>query len=526
MIRKTWKEHLKVDSKIVRLLSAATYEDFPSALRELVSNAYDADATRVDITVDIENDFIKIRDDGNGMTPEEFSFFLRIAGQHRGRKTSPNFGRERIGQFGIGFLAVFPFGKKITISSTVRRSEMKFEATIPAEKYFDGKGLINVEDIPIPGIETQDKKYFNEHGVTIKISPLTEMVHRYFQPMAPSPKRRHANSIRDFLPLERLKWTLSEDLPIKYEEGSIYGKEFSDLELSSLTVRLNGTKLRRNSPGRNVLETDTWNFDDIECRYLIATDWKSILPNEERGLKLRLKNVGIGSREQFGLQTEGRTYSRLHWLSGEIHILKGFDNLLSIDRAKFVDSLDYDEFRKFFRGRLATFANQVELVAVAKRDIERQINESRLGEVGPRRELIDRNIERLKEKGFAVRTKSRSSSDAEDSPVTIDLDERVIEIFKDDDLSEDIISIGSERLEIRYKKWNQQEDGRVARRNGEGIIEVNLNYALFKSRKYGDVFLRVLVILLLSAEQSKSRSQMQSDFATLLLSEFGDLSGL
>lgn len=51
--RQSYREaKLKVDSQVISLLSKATYESFPKVLRELISNAYDADATLVEITVD------------------------------------------------------------------------------------------------------------------------------------------------------------------------------------------------------------------------------------------------------------------------------------------------------------------------------------------------------------------------------------------------------------------------------------------------------------------------------------------
>jgi HSP90 family molecular chaperone len=112
MDRETWIKHLTVDKRIVRLLSASTYENFPDAIREMVSNAFDADATEIHISIDLKQDFIEVKDNGNGMTPDEFGFFLRIAGQKRDkRRISPTYGRRQVGQFGIGFLAIFPFGK-------------------------------------------------------------------------------------------------------------------------------------------------------------------------------------------------------------------------------------------------------------------------------------------------------------------------------------------------------------------------------------------------------------------------------
>src|ERR1700680_3022898 len=96
-----------VDPSIMRELSGV-YKPFVKAFKELVSNAFDADAERV--SVDIAEDFstMTIMDDGDGMTPFEFrSDFTRIGGGSRrwtGQVTRK--GRPRIGCKGIGFLAM------------------------------------------------------------------------------------------------------------------------------------------------------------------------------------------------------------------------------------------------------------------------------------------------------------------------------------------------------------------------------------------------------------------------------------
>lgn len=107
MERTSWPKRITVDKRIVGLLSRSTYEKFPKAVREVVSNAYDADATIVDLVINLTDRQITIEDNGIGMTPEEFDFYLRIAGQTRGKTESVKFGRKRIGQLGVGFLAVF-----------------------------------------------------------------------------------------------------------------------------------------------------------------------------------------------------------------------------------------------------------------------------------------------------------------------------------------------------------------------------------------------------------------------------------
>ena len=72
--------------------------------REVVSNAYDADATEARIDVDLRKDRVVVHDNGTGMTRERDQLLLQIAGQSRGKRETPKFGRKRIGRFGVGFL--------------------------------------------------------------------------------------------------------------------------------------------------------------------------------------------------------------------------------------------------------------------------------------------------------------------------------------------------------------------------------------------------------------------------------------
>ena len=114
-----------VDPSIIRELSGI-YKPFVKAFKELISNAYDADATT--ITVSVARDFssIEVRDNGIGLTPIEFHRdFARLGGstawQNEGR--SPG-GRPRIGYKGIGFLAVARYCGRMEVESrTARRHE-------------------------------------------------------------------------------------------------------------------------------------------------------------------------------------------------------------------------------------------------------------------------------------------------------------------------------------------------------------------------------------------------------------------
>ena len=111
-----------VDPSILRELSGV-YKPFTKAFKELISNAFDADAEHV--RVEFSDDFstVTVTDDGNGMTPFEFrNDFTRIGGGSRrwaGDKTRK--GRLRIGSKGIGFLALARYCDQLIVEATSDR---------------------------------------------------------------------------------------------------------------------------------------------------------------------------------------------------------------------------------------------------------------------------------------------------------------------------------------------------------------------------------------------------------------------
>jgi hypothetical protein len=112
-----------MDPSILRELSGV-YKPFVKAFKELISNAFDADADTV--TVEYSEDFssVTITDDGRGMTPFEFrNDFTRIGGGSRrweGDRTAK--GRLRIGSKGIGFLALARYCSRLEIESCAGRN--------------------------------------------------------------------------------------------------------------------------------------------------------------------------------------------------------------------------------------------------------------------------------------------------------------------------------------------------------------------------------------------------------------------
>ena len=98
---------IQVASRIIDYLSSGLYKDPASCLKELVNNAYDADAKKVNIFVKPDAERIIIEDDGEGMNKFEFeSHFQRISESHkRDKKDITKSGRKKIGKIGIGAIA-------------------------------------------------------------------------------------------------------------------------------------------------------------------------------------------------------------------------------------------------------------------------------------------------------------------------------------------------------------------------------------------------------------------------------------
>ena len=118
-----------IDPSVIRELSGI-YKPFVKAYKELISNAFDADAELVRIRLSDDFCSIEIDDNGIGMTPFEFRRdFTRLGGSYKKLRKglTPN-GRLKIGSKGIGFLAVARYCSSMEIlSSTLRKHRGKIQ---------------------------------------------------------------------------------------------------------------------------------------------------------------------------------------------------------------------------------------------------------------------------------------------------------------------------------------------------------------------------------------------------------------
>lgn len=114
--------HFEISLSVLNHLGRKLYRSFATVLGEALSNAWDADAQNVHLYIDKESESMCIKDDGLGMTEDDFqNKFLKI-GYSKRKEASKSADRHRpyIGRKGIGKLALLSCAQKITVISRVK----------------------------------------------------------------------------------------------------------------------------------------------------------------------------------------------------------------------------------------------------------------------------------------------------------------------------------------------------------------------------------------------------------------------
>ncbi|MFC2174785.1 ATP-binding protein [archaeon] len=116
-----------VDAKLLEELGERLVGKPYVALAELIKNSYDADATKVTIKLDDQNDSITIEDNGHGMNKTEFTnFWMRIGSRHKERqKFSTGFKRPITGSKGVGRLAVQLLANNLLLETVSKKDKTK-----------------------------------------------------------------------------------------------------------------------------------------------------------------------------------------------------------------------------------------------------------------------------------------------------------------------------------------------------------------------------------------------------------------
>ena len=375
--------YIDVAASIIADISSGIYRTPANALKELISNSFDADATEVYINTGYSNfDVFTVSDNGMGMTIEEFIYYMKHIGGSVKRigKNVTESGRPIIGKIGIGILAVSQICKELTVISS-NGDGKKFEATIDLSEFEEiearKKRLGEREDSTVRIGEFQPVLYKEEKGkkyTTIMLNKIDEGYRKSLRKDFDLPryKQRVANpegfldfvkeiasarrGLAQFTEYDRLIWEMALIVPVEYfGHGPVIGEKCiprikSKLENYNFRVIVDGLELKKPIlfPLDEKVKKRGADFSFVPVRYddtvgrsrlkfhgYVYFQRKAIIPPELRGVLIRIRNVAIGYYDKSLLHYPLPTGPLANQVSMEIYVEEGLENALNIDRNSF-----------------------------------------------------------------------------------------------------------------------------------------------------------------------------------------------
>ena len=149
---------LSISLNVLEHLGINLYSNVPAVLSEIVANAWDADASEVQVIWDRAAGRIVIQDDGVGMTPNEINErFLSVG--YRRRDGQPGItpkGRHPMGRKGIGKLSLFSIANTVRIETIKEGIKSAFQMRLSdireQIREAGGSGIYKPTILPVDGI--------------------------------------------------------------------------------------------------------------------------------------------------------------------------------------------------------------------------------------------------------------------------------------------------------------------------------------------------------------------------------------
>lgn len=289
MIMQSSPEYIPVtiDKSHIITIGERLYAESIEFVREIVNNAYDADATLVEIIV--SDDMIEIRDNGGGMDRDGLKQYFNIGSQQKLYDAkSPIYNRQRIGQFGIGKFA--------SLSACKRFEVITKKDNFVGRVLFDKELWEEAQDPWQLPLEILPEDFRKQNGTTVI---LTGLDRRY------DPK----------------------DIEEKIIEGT-------PIRAPHFRVKINNhTVTPRSLAGHRIPFLEGTPFGPVSGEIIILPETASI--SADLGIEVKVKQVTI-KRELFGMETWGKGMARVR---GEVNA----DFLpITSDRTGFIrDSQEY-----------------------------------------------------------------------------------------------------------------------------------------------------------------------------------------
>jgi len=351
--------------QLVSHLSEGAYTTFAKAVKELVINAFDADATEVHLDFNKDFSTLTITDDGDGISAEKFKTeFIRIAGSKRRLESRKRkFNRPIIGRFGIGFLSVARLCKTVTIYSKEKGKEFGIAREIPLQHLFDRDNqLKNLKDqyyfYPLPDFNDDKNKSYTK----IVLNELRQDIQEDLK----SAKKFKGvwGSADELCGIDRFKWELGVLLPVGYPKSfpvyeisnSQIDREKKEIEEFNFKVFVNNEQiLKPICLGYHYFNDARWEYpakivpsslfnvvpimsppgSKFKFYGYIYNQSKQIQPSSLRGILLRINHIGIKGYSKSLFEFTKNIGPILSAISGEIFLDSTFEEVLTLDKDDF-----------------------------------------------------------------------------------------------------------------------------------------------------------------------------------------------
>jgi hypothetical protein len=335
---------LTFEIAIIEHLGLNLYSEAHSAISELLANAYDAEATVVEIEIPVgiqlglAGQQIIIRDNGHGMTyAESRDKFLRIGRNRRKQsRKSKNGMRTVIGKKGIGKLAGFGIANQVRVSTIADFKKTEF--------------LLNLKDIR----SAQPKGFgaSSDSKLELERQPNDADLTENYQPAEGEPDPEgtpdDADLVREYLPT-----LITVEQPVSEKQGTIVTLEeirpFDAIDLEDFVRRLSRkfaifgdnfavtiieadsrdkriitkfdvpTQFRFPDTGLSVEKIRTVSMGTKEVRYWVGFTYSTIKEDATRGISVIANGKSV--QEPFEFKLSGGTEGQfgLQYMTGEVH---------------------------------------------------------------------------------------------------------------------------------------------------------------------------------------------------------------
>jgi histidine kinase/DNA gyrase B/HSP90-like ATPase len=189
---------LTILGRTLEHLGIQMYKHRDAAIAELVANAWDAGASKVQITLPIPEGYDKataeivVQDDGHGMTDNEVEEMYLVLGRNRRADGKPESGRPVMGRKGIGKLAGFGMADMAEIS-TWREGKLTVLPMVARELTTNPGTSVDAE---IKGIVTPAPAEFGRSGTKIVLRSLKHSTPITVDTLCRSLSRRFSRSVK------------------------------------------------------------------------------------------------------------------------------------------------------------------------------------------------------------------------------------------------------------------------------------------------------------------------------------------